>query len=57
MFSCEQFCLFALRQYIINEEDIDKKLLVKAIEGMDEEQKKYKGLTDCHELLDYLNKE
>jgi len=53
----ENFCLFVLRQYIIKEEDIDKKLLTKAIQGMNEEQKKYKGLTNCSSLLEYLNKE
>jgi len=56
-FTKEKFCLFLLRQYIIKEENIDKKLLVKAIEGMDEQQKEYKGLVNCSNLINYLNKE
>jgi len=56
-FPQKKFCLFILRQYIIEEKDIDKAFLVKAIEGMDESQKAYKGLTDCGDLLGYLKRE
>jgi hypothetical protein len=55
-FPQEQFCLFVLRQYIIKEEDIDKDALVRAIEGMNEVQKEYKGLQQCESLLTYLKK-
>ena len=49
------FCLFILRQYVIQEDDIDKKLLLKAIESMTDEQKKYKDLTNCDDLVRYLS--
>jgi hypothetical protein len=49
------FCLFILRQYLIEEKDIDKKSLKIAIENMTNEQKKYKSLEDCENLLKYLN--
>jgi len=48
------FCLFILRQYLIDEEDIDKESLIKTINNMTEEQKKYKGLSDSKDLIDYL---
>ena len=50
------FCLFILRQYLIDEKDIDKKSLIKTISNMTTEQKKYKGLEDSDDLLDYLGK-
>lgn len=50
-----QFCLFILRQYIIEEHQIDKKALLNSIESMNYEQKKYKSLLDCEDLLYYLN--
>ena len=53
-FSEHNFCLFVLRQYLVQEKDLDKEALVKAIEGMNEEQKKYKGLLDCKDLLEHL---
>jgi hypothetical protein len=48
------FCLFILRQYLIQENEIDKELLAKAIENMTEEQRKYKGLLNCENLIKYL---
>lgn len=51
-FPKEKFCLFLLRQYIVK--DVEKPLLLKAINGMDEKQKEYKGLTNCSELVKYL---
>lgn len=48
------FCLFILRQYLIKESEIDKPLLANVIESMTPEQKKYKGLSDCGDLLNYL---
>jgi len=53
-FPKKHFCLFVLRQYLIQESEIDKKSLIKAIEEMNDEQKEYKGLKDCKELLNYL---
>jgi hypothetical protein len=50
------FCLFVLRQYLIKEERLDKARLASVIEEMTEEQKKYKGLSDCRPLLEYLKK-
>jgi len=50
------FCLFILRQYVIEEKYIDKKALSSAIINMTPEQKKYKDLENCQDLLDYLNK-
>jgi len=50
----KKFCLFILRQYLIEEKDIDKKSLIKTIENMSDEQKRYKGLLDSKDLLDYL---
>lgn len=50
------FCLFILRQYLIEEKDIDKQLLSNSIESMNNEQRKYKGLQDCKDLTDYLQK-
>lgn len=48
------FCLFVLRQYLIQESDLDKPLLAEIIDKMTPEQKKYKGLEDCDDLLLYL---
>ena len=45
-FPDKSFCLFILRQYLIDENDIDKKSLIKTIKNMTEEQKRYKGLLD-----------
>lgn len=53
-FPKQHFCLFILRQYLIEEKDIDKQLLLKSINDMNNEQKKYKGLQDCKDLTDYL---
>lgn len=53
-FSEHNFCLFILRQYLIEEKDIDKKILSEVIKGMTPEQKEYKGLSDCSDLLRYL---
>jgi hypothetical protein len=53
-FSEHNFCLFILRQYLLEENDLDKKILAGVIEGMTTEQKKYKGLIDCGDLLNYL---
>jgi hypothetical protein len=50
----KKFCLFVLRQYLIEEKDIDKKSLIKTIENMSDEQKRYKGLLESKDLLDYL---
>lgn len=51
-FKQEKFCLFLLRQYII--EDIEKNQLINAINEMNEEQKRYKGLIDCTDVINYL---
>lgn len=49
--------VFILRQHIIPEHEIDKLSLAKAIFGMTEEQKAYKGLDKCYEpLMAYLTK-
>lgn len=48
------FCLFILRQYLIPEEQIDKPALANSIENMKPEEKAYKGLSDCGNLLEYL---
>lgn len=53
-FSKHNFCLFILRQYLVEEKDIDKKLLANVVENMTPEQKKYKGLEDSGLLLEYL---
>lgn len=53
-FSEHDFCLFILRQYLIQEKDLDKNILAEVISGMTPEQKRYKGLEDCGDLLDYL---
>jgi hypothetical protein len=53
-FPKNNFCLFILRQYLIEEKDIDKKLLATSVENMTPEQKKYKSLSDCDKLLRYL---
>jgi hypothetical protein len=42
-----QFCLFILRQYIIEEKDIDKKSLLNSIKSMEDNHKKYKSLCFC----------
>jgi hypothetical protein len=53
-FSEHDFCLFILRQYIVEEDKIDKKLLSQVIKNMTPEQKKYKGLDNCEDLINYL---
>jgi len=53
-FSEYNFCLFILRQYLLEEKDIDKKILTNIIESMTLEQKKYKGLEDPTDLLCFL---
>lgn len=50
----ENFCLFILRQYLIEEKDIDKRGLIQSIQNMTCEQKKYKGLLNSEELIEYL---
>lgn len=55
-FSEHNFCLFILRQYLLEEKDIDKKILTNIIESMTPEQKKYKGLSDSGDLVDFLKK-
>lgn len=50
----KHFCLFVLRQYLIQEKDIDKVVLVKAIENMTVDQKAYKGLANSKDLIDYF---
>lgn len=54
-FSKYNFCLFILRQYLISEDQVDKKILSEVIQKMTLEQKKYKGLEDCENLIVYLN--
>lgn len=51
-FSEQNFCLFILRQYLVK--DIDKPRLAEVIEAMSDEQRNYKGLSDCDGLLRYL---
>lgn len=53
-FSEYNFCLFILRQYLIKENDIDKKILANVIQDMTLEQKQYKGLSSCDDLISYL---
>lgn len=48
------FCLFILRQYIIEEEEIDKRCLHESIIGMNLEQKKYKQMEDFENIIKYL---
>lgn len=48
------FCLFVLRQYLLN--DFDRSALANSIENMKPEEKKYKGLSDCVPLLEYLRR-
>lgn len=45
---------FALRQYLIEEKDIDKNKLAEVIKNMNPEQKKYKGLEESESLIQYL---
>ena len=51
-FSKHNFCLFILRQYLVK--NVDKLRLAEVIEAMSDEQKNYKGLSECDELLRYL---
>jgi hypothetical protein len=53
-FPKEKFCLFVLRQYLIGQEEVDKKSLANSIRKMTEDQKKYKSLDDSRDLLFYL---
>jgi hypothetical protein len=53
-FSNHNFCLFVLRQYLIREKDIDKPRLAEVIDAMSDDQRKYKGLSECDDLLRYL---
>lgn len=48
------FCLFVLRQYLIREDRLDKARLAEVIEAMTDDQRRYKGLSDCGSLLRYL---
>lgn len=50
------FCLFILRQYLIQESEIDKESLLNAIENMTQEQKEYKGLVNHKYLTEYLKR-
>lgn len=45
-------CLFVLRQYLVR--DYESDLLALAIEGMTPEQKRYKGLEGCSDLVSWL---
>lgn len=45
-------CLFILRQYLV--EDYDRESLARAIEGMNQEQREYKGLVAPEPLLAWL---
>jgi len=47
-------CLFILRQYLV--EDYDRMALAAAIEGMNQEQRAYKGLSDPGPLLSWLRR-
>ena len=49
------FCLFILRQYLIEEQEIDKRCLCESIIGMNLEQKKYKQMENCDIILRYLS--
>lgn len=53
-FSDQNFCLFILRQYLVRESDLDKTRLAEVIEAMNEEQRRYKGLSESEALLRYL---
>lgn len=53
-FSEHNFCLFILRQYLLKEDQIDKKILANVIENMTPDQKKYKGLSNSEDLIYYL---
>ena len=53
-FPAHDFCLFILRQSLIPEHELDKLTLARAIEAMKPEEKAYKGLVDCDDLLAYL---
>lgn len=55
-FPKHKFCLFVLRQYLLREEVLDKRLLADAIARMTPAQKKYKGLEHADALLNYLRK-
>jgi hypothetical protein len=54
-FPDHDFCLFVLRQYLIPEERLDKPALANSIRNMKPEEKAYKGLSDCADLLEYLD--
>lgn len=49
------FCLFILRQYLIEEKDLNKEALLNSIKNMTPEHKKYKSLEYCEDLINYLN--
>jgi hypothetical protein len=49
------FCLFILRQYLIEEEKIDKKFLYESLKNMTLEQREYKGLKNIESILEYLS--
>ena len=51
----KNFCLFILRQYLIEEKQLDKKRLAESIRNMTEEQKEYKSLQNFQEIIDYLD--
>jgi hypothetical protein len=46
--------LFVIRQFLIKEQDINKPLLVKALQSMNEDQRKYKGLVNIEPVIEYL---
>lgn len=48
------FCLFILRQYLIEEEELDKKCLYESIIKMDSNQKKYKQIENFENIIKYL---
>ena len=55
-FPKHDFCLFVLRQYLIPEERLDKPSLANSIKNMKPEEQAYKGLSDCRDLLEYLER-
>lgn len=49
------FCLFILRQYLIEEKDLNKNALSNAIKNMTVDQKIYKSLENYEDLINYLD--
>lgn len=52
----KSFCLFILRQYLIQEKNIDKKSLINSIKNMTFEQRKYKSLENMESIVQYLER-